>query len=670
MSKFVFNFRRNGLGGVPIGSVTITYNSTSKAITAASGKILGETVSFMATNDPAKVMFGSPDNTFDKSTPGYFTLNGFNLKNGDGSRQFSIYYDDANRVLFVTAAFATSDTTFCDTLAAPPYNSSETYTNPVDSSYPNTLYADIEIVEDNIDLKFPSITYNFNRAGVGGVPLGSLLIVYSGTTIKDVRGTILGESAIFMGGLDEGNIININPDNYINVNQQGYFSVNGFVLQGYSGKHQFCINWDPTSSQAYLSIAYSKTDTAYGTSLAQYNPSSQYTYSPYPTIPTPKYDNNWHVDIPITPWVVTGAPLDPITWVSSLNATVLAVQNANALVDDATNLIAGAVPQPSTNPAAILLAASRKPDLYSTLGAGLTTFSTNTSDALAVALKAKCNTSGDIATPINLAVPSPSKQLPVPSGAGSYFIAVDRTVSATYTFTGSTDRLEVDGATGTQTMLYGTTRQVLSLGSRYTITSNGTTYNLIVNYQGSQAASFTTSGVACFLADAPVLTPAGYRRIASLRNGDLVITATGAAVPIQAVTARPVAASTAVNPYVIPKGRFGALRDLAISPDHKVAVGDGMIPAVALGLRQKDMTGDFMYYNLELPDHENMVVAGVTVESQYPVKRITVTMAEFRKILVAQYGNLTPAILAAAQKKVRFLADGRVVVPVDKRRVA
>ena len=219
--------------------------------------------------------------------------------------------------------------------------------------------------------------------------------------------------------------------------------------------------------------------------------------------------------------------------------------------------------------------------------------------------------------------------------------------------------------------------------------SSGTTYNAndVVYYNGGayvlitgsstsiptnndpwrQISGYTPpSGVACFLADAPVLTPSGYRPIASLRVADLVVTATGAAVPIQAVTARPVAASAAVNPFVIPKGRFGALRDLAISPDHKVAVDDKMVEARSLGLQRQHMTGRFTYYNLELPDHENMVVAGVTVESQYPIRRVTVTMSEFREMLVAKYGRITPATLARVQKKVRLLTDGRVVVPVDK----
>jgi hypothetical protein len=128
-----------------------------------------------------------------------------------------------------------------------------------------------------------------------------------------------------------------------------------------------------------------------------------------------------------------------------------------------------------------------------------------------------------------------------------------------------------------------------------------------------------------------------------------------------------VSASPASNPYKIPKGRFGATKTLSISPNHKVQVDGKMIEARHLGLERQEMFGTFDYYNLELPDYENMVVAGVTVESLYPLTRITMTASEFHQALSKTYGSITPAFFAAAMKKVRRLADGNFVVPVDKR---
>ena len=178
----------------------------------------------------------------------------------------------------------------------------------------------------------------------------------------------------------------------------------------------------------------------------------------------------------------------------------------------------------------------------------------------------------------------------------------------------------------------------------------------------------TSSGVTCFLKDAPVLTPDGYRRIDSLKVGDLIQTPNGP-VAIQAIKTQIVTPSSSVNPYVIPKGYLGAIRDLAISPRHKVQVGDKMIEACYLSLKQKKMHDEFTYYNLELPDYEKMTVAGVIVESLYPLALVRVTMEKFREIVVAKYGAFTAEIVARLQNKITIMQDGSVYVPVDKRMI-
>ena len=167
----------------------------------------------------------------------------------------------------------------------------------------------------------------------------------------------------------------------------------------------------------------------------------------------------------------------------------------------------------------------------------------------------------------------------------------------------------------------------------------------------------------CFLGNAPVLTPAGYRRIDSLVAGDMVCTADGRDVAVQRVKhQRVLAPSTSVNPYIIPAGQFGATENLAISPRHCVAVpGSGMVEARELGLRQMSMRAAFDYYNLELPEWDNMVVAGVEVESLAPKKRVVMTAAEFRR-LVAAKGIRTEADLAKLAQFVEMLEDGRVAV--------
>jgi hypothetical protein len=171
-------------------------------------------------------------------------------------------------------------------------------------------------------------------------------------------------------------------------------------------------------------------------------------------------------------------------------------------------------------------------------------------------------------------------------------------------------------------------------------------------------------GVPCFLASAPVLTPDGYRRISSIKVGDLVTTPEGKAVPVQRVKVTEVDASPAVNPYVIAKGQFGATKELLISPNHRVLTEGRLVEACQLGLAQHKMSGSFTYYNLELPAWAKMVVAGVTVESLAPKKRVVMTMSELKTLLIHRYGAVTPAALASIKRTVRLLENGKVEVPV------
>jgi len=158
----------------------------------------------------------------------------------------------------------------------------------------------------------------------------------------------------------------------------------------------------------------------------------------------------------------------------------------------------------------------------------------------------------------------------------------------------------------------------------------------------------TPTPAVCFLGDAPVLTARGYRPIREFRVGDMVMTADGREVAVSRVFSRLYGPSAAVNPYVIPKGFLGATRPVAISPNHEVLVpGRGMVKARDLGLRRMKMAGDFTYYNLELEDwvRDNLVVAGVTVESLAPAARITMTKPEFARFVTARYGPVAAARL-------------------------
>jgi hypothetical protein len=70
------------------------------------------------------------------------------------------------------------------------------------------------------------------------------------------------------------------------------------------------------------------------------------------------------------------------------------------------------------------------------------------------------------------------------------------------------------------------------------------------------------------------------------------------------------------NPYIVPKGLYGATRDLPISCYHAIKIETGeMVMAKDLKLQLMEMPGPFKYYNLELERNVNMIIAGVTVES-------------------------------------------------------
>ena len=72
------------------------------------------------------------------------------------------------------------------------------------------------------------------------------------------------------------------------------------------------------------------------------------------------------------------------------------------------------------------------------------------------------------------------------------------------------------------------------------------------------SAEFCIKRTPCFLEDTPVLTPNGYRPIASLCIGDLVTTGSGGVSSIRAIKSQQTTPYAFSHPYVIPIGRYGA----------------------------------------------------------------------------------------------------------------
>jgi len=196
-------------------------------------------------------------------------------------------------------------------------------------------------------------------------------------------------------------------------------------------------------------------------------------------------------------------------------------------------------------------------------------------------------------------------------------------------------------------------------GTSLVITQNGGAPLTTLYFQPDNGGG----GPVCFLGHAPVATPTGSKRIDSLAEGDLVLTESGKAVPIQRVKVMRCRPGPTTNPYVIVKGQFGATEELLISPRHKVAVGTDMVEAKDLGLQQKAMKAPFNYYNLELPNWSNMCVAGVEVESLAPAKRITATVDQVKAAIAALPASQKNAETMKTLNRIcQKTADGKIVI--------
>jgi len=204
------------------------------------------------------------------------------------------------------------------------------------------------------------------------------------------------------------------------------------------------------------------------------------------------------------------------------------------------------------------------------------------------------------------------------------------------------------------------TATVAGLSQNTTYTFSVTATSVAGTSSAGVSPSYTTETTVvplCFFGNTPVLTPSGYQRIDKLCVGDVVRTPTGTAV-IRKIHRREYAAGPHSNPYIIPKGTYGATKRLLISPRHRVAVGGKMVEARHLGLDQEDRTGTLTYYNLGITDRANMVVAGVEVESLAPVSRVIITRSEFDTMV--RNGRMNAAFKATCV----MLGNGSVCIPI------
>jgi hypothetical protein len=186
-----------------------------------------------------------------------------------------------------------------------------------------------------------------------------------------------------------------------------------------------------------------------------------------------------------------------------------------------------------------------------------------------------------------------------------------------------------------------TSKNTVATTTDFTSWSTSNPLESVTGYGGGYAIAWISTTTPpppppCFLGDAPVLTPSGYKRIDSLSLGDKVATPDGHKT-ITKIIKQSYTPGKTTNPYRIPKGLYNATEDLLISPAHKVMVDGTLIEARSLGLEQIEQT-EITYYNLGITGYSSMIVAGVEVESLG--ETVTMTLPpKYLKALMAKLGK-------------------------------
>ncbi|WBU57805.1 Hint domain-containing protein [Paracoccus sediminicola] len=162
----------------------------------------------------------------------------------------------------------------------------------------------------------------------------------------------------------------------------------------------------------------------------------------------------------------------------------------------------------------------------------------------------------------------------------------------------------------------------------------------VVSRSQPRSIPYSTLPAPCFCNGTLIETPDGPRPVEDLSEGDLVITASGRAMPILWIGSREVQpqellALPNLRPVVISAGSLGKARpatDLMLSPQHRVRISSAitqalagtahvLIPAIKLlgvpGVRLHDGNVPFTYFHLLLEAHSCVLSNGAWTESLY-----------------------------------------------------
>ncbi len=143
------------------------------------------------------------------------------------------------------------------------------------------------------------------------------------------------------------------------------------------------------------------------------------------------------------------------------------------------------------------------------------------------------------------------------------------------------------------------------------------------------------SGLVCFVAGTELTTPDGPVPIEDIAAGDLVMTRDNGPQPVRWAGCQTVSGAGRLAPVAIAAGRFGAAREVRVSPQHRVLVtgwlaellfgeAEVLVPAKALiddhGVRRAPCR-KVTYHHLLFDTHQIVESHGFWSESYYPVAR-------------------------------------------------
>ncbi|MGB5835732.1 MAG: Hint domain-containing protein, partial [Albidovulum sp.] len=163
---------------------------------------------------------------------------------------------------------------------------------------------------------------------------------------------------------------------------------------------------------------------------------------------------------------------------------------------------------------------------------------------------------------------------------------------------------------------------------------NGETVTLIgvLPSEVDTGAELQAIGIPCFTRGTYITTERGEIAIEDLREGDRVLTMDHGAQPIRWIGSKKVAAIGPLAPIVIPDGALGNIRELRVSPQHRMLIcgwqaellfGEPEVLVAARHLIGKAGVrsatgGEVEYFHMLFDQHEIVFAAGAATESFHP----------------------------------------------------